>query len=607
LTIAVLIAAAIVILCLIGYQILQRRRVSALIDNISATSAAYQQEEEAAAPPAGSTERIERAVAGPHRILSTVRGSELIFLLVSPRAPQLHALRSRPIAEVWQAIAEGKIDTLLGRRLGADGRIGRVRDLSAMLPTLHRRAFRHFMFSCAVQEAKAEPEPPIDDYFGALNMVAETPDLIDFVYEGRTKTIGPTFARAPPFDTAASMPAYRPPAPNRRSVLFLGQNYYQFHQLAVGLQARGWDAVSVSLYDPEGPSAQFSHGGDVNLFDHDPVERMQKARAFFQDAADRFGVIHMYGMGAPGLFPENWEYTDKPRAIPWDLIEWRRRGAIIGYTPTGCNDGARQSSIKAISGVCARCTWELRPDVCRDDANAVWGRKLEAFCTWISGETDFAVDGRVGGRYTRYPVTGVMDPGVWRPDIEPPEDMRIERRPGEILIYHAVGNYETRRVDDRDVKGTGAVMAAIGRLQAEGAPVRLIFATDIPSSRVRFLQVQADIVVDQLNYGRIGANARECMMLGKPVISRQVADQGAPLGPLKYVLDSPVIHADEDTIYAVLKDLIAKPETWGPIGRASRDFAVKWHSAAGSAERFETIIDRIAAGLPPADPAIGYE
>ena len=40
----------------------------------------------------------------------------------------------------------------------------------------------------------------------------------------------------------------------------------------------------------------------------------------------------------------------------------------------------------------------------------------------------------------------------------------------------------------------------------------------MPNKDVRFIQVQADIVVDQLNYGRYGAQAREGMMLGRPTV-----------------------------------------------------------------------------------------
>ena len=35
--------------------------------------------------------------------------------------------------------------------------------------------------------------------------------------------------------------------------------------------------------------------------------------------------------------------------------------------------------------------------------------------------------------------------------------------------------------------------------------MRLEFVTDVPSKDVRFIQVQADVIVDQLNTGRYGA------------------------------------------------------------------------------------------------------
>ena len=49
-------------------------------------------------------------------------------------------------------------------------------------------------------------------------------------------------------------------------------------------------------------------------------------------------------------------------------------------------------------------------------------------------------------------------------------------------------------------------------------PVELDFVHDVPNSEVRFTQGQADIVVDMLTFGWFGANVREAMMLGKPVV-----------------------------------------------------------------------------------------
>src|SRR5207247_11086104 len=108
--------------------------------------------------------------------------------------------------------------------------------------------------------------------------------------------------------------------------------------------------------------------------------------------------------------------------------------------------------------------------------------------------------------------------GFSRPDHEIPEKYRRPRAPGEMIVYHSVGNHALRARNGRDLKGTGATIAAVERLRGEGVPVRLEFVTDVPNKEVRFIQAQADIVVDQLNHGRYGAQAREGMMLGKPTV-----------------------------------------------------------------------------------------
>jgi glycosyltransferase involved in cell wall biosynthesis len=147
-------------------------------------------------------------------------------------------------------------------------------------------------------------------------------------------------------------------------------------------------------------------------------------------------------------------------------------------------------------------------------------------------------------------------------------------------------------------------MDAVNRLKAEGFPLRLFFATNIPSRVVRYVQVQADIVIDQLNYGRMGANAREALMLGKPVIVKVDPRQTPPVGELNYIAEAPVVNANEDTVYHALKALIQHPERWPELGREARAFALKWHSSDACAERFEDIVDRVEAGLPPENPAV---
>jgi hypothetical protein len=317
-----------------------------------------------------------------------------------------------------------------------------------------------------------------------------------------------------------------------------------------------------------------------------------KIRAFFNIVPERFGALHFAGMGYGTFFPELVENSEAPVVPPYDFMDLRRHGLIIGYTPTGCLDGAT-------GGLCSHCVWELRPDVCKDERSAAWAERLERLCDWIGIEGDWPAGPRVGDKYFHEPLITALDTEIWRPDLEIPEDLLIAREPDTILIYHAVGNYATRRANDRDIKGTGAVFSAVEKLKSEGLKVQLVFVTDMPSDRVRFIQVQADIIVDQLNYGRYGANAREGFMLGKPVVVRLDPAQPNPLPPLRSVTEAPVANADEHTLTDVLRHLANDAALRQNIGTRARFFAVAWHGSDACAERYEELIERLRAGLPP--------
>ncbi len=71
---------------------------------------------------------------------------------------------------------------------------------------------------------------------------------------------------------------------DKRSVLFLRNSYYHFYYLAQALRRRGWDAVSVSFEDPNGPNANYYHGEDVNLFSSDPGKLHRNIEGFFAEA-----------------------------------------------------------------------------------------------------------------------------------------------------------------------------------------------------------------------------------------------------------------------------------------------------------------------------------
>ena len=204
-----------------------------------------------------------------------------------------------------------------------------------------------------------------------------------------------------------------------------------------------------------------------------------------------------------------------------------------------------------------------------------------------------ALDYQAIHKAVREPTTMCLDPEFWKPDLAVPDHLKIKRSENELLVYHSFGNYDLRTARGRNIKGTGAIEAAVERLQAEGMAVRLIFVTDVKNTEVRYLQVQADLIVDQLNYGRYGATAREAMMLGKPTICYINRSEPKPVDSLRSTQELPLVSATEETIYEGLRDLLLDPERRRRLGAAGRAFAMKWHSADACAERYKAIYDSL--------------
>lgn len=383
-----------------------------------------------------------------------------------------------------------------------------------------------------------------------------------------------------------------------RNVLFLHNSYYHFYYLARALRRRGWRALSVSIEDPNGVNAHYYHGEDINLHDADPLQRAANIEALYAFAKSHFDLMHFAGDGIMSFFPANFGLADPP-----DIVDWKQLGKRLAYTISGCNSATAQSSVAAWSrqqnglSMCDNCPWQGRPEVCSDERNLAWGVQVNRYCDLVFSELQPSLD-YLSSRHVnvvRGPVTMVVDEEFWRPDLPIPAPFVVAREPGEVLVYHAFGNYDARGMDGRNIKGTPAIVAAVERLRAEGLPVRLMFLTNVPNETVRYYQAQADIVVDQLWAGSWGANGRESMMLGKPVVGFLHVSEQDPADILEAIATSPIVNATVDTIYAVLKDLVQDPARRAALGARSREYALAWHSATAGAARYELAYDGMLA------------
>ena len=392
----------------------------------------------------------------------------------------------------------------------------------------------------------------------------------------------------------------------RRSVLYVGQSYYNAWYLSRALRKLGWRA-DVLNWDATPATDLYYHGEDYRLEIKGPVipDRLRYLR-FYLGALRRYDVFHFTGtqnlrFGTPlqELFAERLSPGAEIRLL-------KRLGKKIVYSNNGCLDGVAQSSFASWGDrpVCLDCRWRDQPDVCSDERNLAWGKFRNSVADYQILFGGNRIDYNDDPHCHEVPEYYCLDPDHWRPDLEVPPEFRLDIPPETLKIYHGVGNFDLRSsAEGRNVKSTHIYLPLMEQLKREGHDLEMIFFSNVPNTDLRFYQVQADIVVDMLTFGMFGANAREAMMLGKPVVCYlrpEFMDQMRMEVP-DYVDELPVVSATPETVHDVLVDLIENPEKRREIGRRSREFAVKWHSAEAGAQRLDTIYRNLLDGRPGTD------
>ncbi len=152
----------------------------------------------------------------------------------------------------------------------------------------------------------------------------------------------------------------------------------------------------------------------------------------------------------------------------------------------------------------------------------------------------------------------------------------------------------------RGVKGTRFLLEAADRLQREGVPFDLTLIENLPNQEALQRYREADLVVDQLLAGWYGGFAVEAMALGKPVIA-YLRESDLDVLPQEMRAELPVIDANPETIYAVLKEwLTVRRHALAERGRAGRAYVERWHDARAIAKRligdYEAILREREAG-----------
>lgn len=267
----------------------------------------------------------------------------------------------------------------------------------------------------------------------------------------------------------------------------------------------------------------------------------------------------------------------------------RMVGVRLIYLPSGCNDEESKENNTAMDDgrFCGNCgMW----DRCHEEANmAAFAKINRNFSMSISH--GFLASTQFPTTHMKYKA---IDLDLWAPDIVIPAKHR-EESSETLRIMHS--NYlakSQRTFQGRNEKGSPYIVDAIERLKAEGHPVEYYFVDGVASREMRFHQAQADIIVDQLLYGWWGSTSVEALALGKPTVCYlRPSWKESFLKSFPEYEKLPIVEADIDNIYEVLKVLVTDEKYRLECAKASREFALQHfdprRNAAALADTLQTL------------------
>ncbi|MEO8512666.1 MAG: hypothetical protein ABI543_03840 [Ignavibacteria bacterium] len=150
--------------------------------------------------------------------------------------------------------------------------------------------------------------------------------------------------------------------------------------------------------------------------------------------------------------------------------------------------------------------------------------------------------------------------------------------PGKRLkILHAPSNPE--------YKGTRYIITAIEKLQSE-FDFEFNIVKDVKAEDLYREIERSDLIIDQMLVGFYGLFSIEAMAMGKPVVCyiREDILKNSPD-------DMPVINADPDTLYDVLKEILSSPNKLIQVGNNSRSYVERYHDAKIISEQYYKLLE----------------
>lgn len=350
---------------------------------------------------------------------------------------------------------------------------------------------------------------------------------------------------------------------------------YQPYLMVKGLRELGHN-VDYMVHNFRDTESKFARSYDFNL-ELNGTKGLEyekgKELEFFDYAVKNYDIFHFHS--GNGLFWEGyglWNRLD-------ELAYLKKIGKKIVMSWWGCDIRTEDVDIVNKWSACNYCIEENR-NFCQKSDKKVMIEKVNKYVDIQLSSGDIVAS---------YNQVNWMDNAIDTNEFTPIEynNIPIEYRlpkTDKIRIYHSFGNSISRG----DVKGSIEIRNSVERLIDEGYDLEFIYCNDIPNKDIKYYQAQADIVVDQLKCGWHGSTGVECLSMQKPVIV-YIRPEVEKIIPHKH----PLINANPDNIYDVLKSMLDNMENVKNIGIQSREYVLKYHDYKVIAKKLELLYESI--------------